>query len=101
MNVTFAKDEPEPVLAEDIVVAGTRIGEVRTRNSFGTQARAFHAVMKLEIGSSSMGLVQGFGATKEEAILEGILRARREARELLSSLDNLERALFGAKGGAA
>lgn len=88
MNVDFRESAPRAVTKEDIVVSGTQMGWVETAEKEGHFR--YHVGFNLAGSIGGIGLIQGHGSTKEEAILNSISDARRSAAQLMASVDALE-----------
>lgn len=86
MNVLFKEPGAVVLAKEDIVVAGKVEGFMETSESRSFGSR-FHAGIKLP---GTLGLIQGFGETKEEALLNAIEIGRRDAHRALEEIDLFE-----------
>ncbi len=96
MNIEFKGDYKKIVMDRKIVVAGKEIGEIEKRLDHNSSIR-FHAVIR----GFSGGLIQGHGPTEEEAVVDGISKARKEAIDRLEELENLQGDLMSTTAVAA
>lgn len=87
MKIEFKSKNPEIQIEEDVCLDGKSIGWVRTSSEDG-KSRC-HAALT----TSNCGLIQGFGHTREAAILAAIVDGRRETQRKLSGIDELEKRL--------
>lgn len=90
MNVIFGEKEPVVRTSEKIIIGGEVVGDVKISNRDATR---FHA--SLENNGTLCCLLQGFGKTKEEAIVDALNKGRDEARITLQYIEELEAALRG------
>lgn len=87
MNIQFKKMGFQEVdEEEDLVINGEVVGYMRT---YVRESKyRYHAGFKLKGGS--LGLIQGHGSTKEEAILAAIETGKQDSLTLLESIAALE-----------
>ncbi len=87
MNIQFKKMGFQEVdEEEDLVVNGKVVGYMKT---YVRESKyRYHAGFKLNGGS--LGLIQGHGSTKEEAILAAIETGKKDSLTLLESIAALE-----------
>lgn len=86
MNVCFEEKEPDVVkIKEKILVDGVVVGEVVESCAGGSR---FHACLK--VPRLLCYLLQGYGGTKEEALLDALRRGRSEANAALQYIDDIE-----------
>jgi hypothetical protein len=88
MNVTFKSKLKEDVLREEhIIVGGEVVGEMLER----TTGSRYHAVFN--VAGGNIGLIQGFGPTKEEAIQNAVSEGRIEVSLRTETINQLAKKL--------
>jgi len=93
MKIEYKETMPEANKEEDIILHGERIGKMTTytKENIGSK---YHAGINIRGGH--LGLIQGFGDSKEEAIKAAFVDGRRQAEMELVSIAELEQKLGGA-----
>jgi hypothetical protein len=93
MNLELKPAIPATERQEDIIVNGEKVDYAKISEKEGGYLR-YHVGFNLKGGL--LGLIQGHGATLEEAVIEAIDRGRRDSLLLLSSIDELAQKLAEA-----
>ncbi len=94
MNITFVPEMAADTVIEEIVIDGQTCGEMKVRVAPGPYQSPFHA--SLYAGERSMNtLIQGFGAKREEAVLDALRSGRENAERVLVEIAALEKRLLG------
>lgn len=86
MEVEFQNQRLTAPVTEDILVKGEKIGEMEPWRG------GFHTRIHLP---GYINLIQGYGKTKEEAILNAIRGGRHNGVKLLSEINALEKMFLG------
>ena len=82
--ITFEPVYPQPVCEEKIIIDGNIIGTVKPYKE------EFMASLSIAKGPDfSPFFTAGFGATKEAAIKEALIRGNAQARQILAEVDQI------------
>lgn len=87
MEVEFAPAAPQAATEENIIVAGEVVGTVKTAQHDPTR---FHAALDLKRVSRYLGPIQGFGPTREAAIIDAFRSGEANARTMISEIEGLK-----------
>lgn len=87
MNIEFKETMPQAEKTEKMIVRGEIVGDITSRSGF-SHGSLYHACFNVEGGN--IGLIQGFGDTKIEAIQNAIIQGRIDAEKRLVSIAELE-----------
>lgn len=90
MNIEFGDKQADVEREEVLIVCGEEVGYMKTYVRDGRTR--YHAGFHLVGGI--IGLIQGHGETKEEAIKNAIRKGRSDSTRLLMSIDELENKLM-------
>lgn len=93
MKIEFKESALEVDKTEDIILHGRKIGEMHIHARKEYCGRHYHAAINIRGGH--LGLIQGHGETKEQAVREALATGRKEAETELVSIAELETELFG------
>ncbi len=89
MDIKFEDAIPKAEKTEKMIVRGEVVGEI-TLSKY-TLGSLYHAVFNVDGGN--IGLIQGHGSTKMEAIQNAITEGRVSAEKRLVSIAELEKKL--------
>jgi len=89
MKVEFVPTILQAAIEENIVVAGNVVGTVK-ETAHGEKLK-FHTAISFP---RLYGLIQGFGPTKEDAIIKAMIDGRKYACQLIDRIDKLESELL-------
>jgi hypothetical protein len=93
MNLTFGNAKPVEVSQEDIILDGVVIGEMNIEAK-DSGIRRYHAAIKVKrSGYVALGLLQGFGETRDKAIVDAIDRGQKDANAVLDYISDLKKQL--------
>lgn len=102
MNITLAPTAPVAATEHDIIVAGVKLGVVKTCEKDRAFGHACHAVIDLrliasgalpKLGADGCPLAQGFGDTPELAIISAISTGRAFAHQYALAIECAARQL--------
>ncbi len=88
MNVEFGEKEPVVRMSEEIIIGGEVVGKVKVTENDNTR---YHAALERPGNRCNLSvLLQGFGDTKEEAVVDALNKGRDEVRIALQYIEELE-----------
>ena len=91
MNLEFKETIPQADKEEDIILNGNMIGKVTTHADSERYTHRCHAAINIRGGG--IGLIQGWGDTKEASIENAVTVGREDLERGLRSISELEKQL--------
>ena len=91
MNVQFSEKAPVSGVTENIIISGRSVGQIEMLNDIEPYKTRFHASIKNNF--VLCGLLQGFGTTREAAIVDALQKGAKDAVATLSFIQKLENEL--------
>lgn len=93
MNISFQEAGAQGVTREDIMMDGKVVGVMKISPALGY--KMYHAAFNVDKNRcETTGFVQGFGETREKAVIAALNDARNNALSLLKKLDEFELSLY-------